>query len=342
MIHCHSNSTVCVSIHFWDLNLNLSNNHVFFCFVGVSLKMEFHKNILITVVTVLIITSCSYTIFICNRCKKYRKESDIIFPLLMSVFAAGLLRGISCTVVCVLCWAELQHLIVLLQIQFVLLWLSINAQYWSMAMLSAIKSLSVLKPFLYLQSVTRTKMLMITLLMWFLSLASAVPMILPIPMGFSHVVQLPLPGPNGDQLGHLFDVLVYPYFLVNIPRVIIFISSIILVILTVRHKLQMKQMINIGYGEKTESADVVIRAIWSSKGVLAISIVSIILCIPVITVTRIPPHMVKHELRFYFYSYWFLASDTFFYSLCVIFTSPTLLKWIKSCGRVEITPVDLQ
>ena len=162
ILHCCLNSSVCVSIHSCDMNLNLSNNHVFFCFVGVSLKMDFYKNIIITIVTVLIITSSGYTIFICNRCKQYHKESNIIFPLLMSVFAAGLLRGISCTVVCILCWAELQHLTVLLQVKFVLLWLSIYAQYWSMAMLSAIKSLSVLKPFLYLQSVTRTKMLMIT------------------------------------------------------------------------------------------------------------------------------------------------------------------------------------
>ena len=150
------------------------------CFV----ENEVHKNIIITVVTILIITSSGYTIFICSRCKKYRKESNIIFPLLMSVFAAGLLRGISCIIVCVLCWIELHHFTVLLQIQFVLVWFSVFAKNFSLAILSAIKSLSVLKPFFYIQRVTRNKILMITLLIWFLSLVSAVPMILPIAIGF--------------------------------------------------------------------------------------------------------------------------------------------------------------
>ena len=86
-------------------------------------------------------------------------------------------------------------------------------------------------------------------------------MILQIPIGYSDVIKLPSPGPNGDQLGHLFDVLVYPYFLVNIPRFVIFISSIILLTVTVRHKLQIKQVTKIGSGEKAERADEVIRAI---------------------------------------------------------------------------------
>ena len=79
-------------------------------------------------------------------------------------------------------------------------------------MLSAIKSLCVLKPFLYIRSVTRHKLFIITLSIWFLSLVGAAPMILPIPIRFSDIIKLPSPGPNGDQLGHLFDVLVYPYF----------------------------------------------------------------------------------------------------------------------------------
>ena len=302
--------------------------------------MEFYKNIIITVVTVLINTSSGYTIFICNRCKKYRKESNIIFPLLMSVFAAGLLRGISCIIVCVLCWTELQHLTVLLQSEFILMMFSYYVQYFSLAMLSAIKSLSVLEPFLYIRSVTRNKMLIITVLIWFLSLVSAVPMILPIPIGFSDIVKLPSPGLNGDQLGHLFDVLLYPYFLLNIPRFVIFISSIILFTVTVRNKLQINQVTNTGSGEKAERADEVIRAIWSSKGVLAISIVCVVFNVPVLTVSRIPKHLLNQELRFY--CHWFSVSDIFFYSLCVIFTSPTLQNWIKSCGRVKTAPVDLQ
>ena len=300
--------------------------------------MELHKNIIITVVTVLIITSSSSTIFICSRCKKYRKELDIVFPLLMSVFGAGLLRGTFCIIICVLCWAELEHLTLLLKVQFTLLWFSIYAQYWSLAMLSGIKSLSVLKPFLYLQNVTRTKMLVLSLCIFLLSLVSAIPMSLPIPIGFSDVVQMPFPGPNGDQLGHLFDVLVYPYFLFNIPRFVVFVNSIILLTVTVRHKLQMKKMTNIGSGGKAERADEVIKAIWSSKGVLAISIVCIILYVPVITVTSIPPHLVKQGPTFFFY--WFVASDTFWYSLCVICTSPTLQNWIKSGGRNRIEPVN--
>ena len=169
--------------------------------------MEFYKNIIITVVTVLIITSSGYTIFICNRCKEYRKESNIIFPLLMSVFTAGLLKGIFCIIDCIFCWAELQHLTVLLQSEFVLILFSFYVQYFSLAMLSAIKSLSILKPFLYIRSVTRNKMLMITLLIWFLSLVGAVPMILPIAIGFSDIIKLSSTGLNGDQLGQLFDML---------------------------------------------------------------------------------------------------------------------------------------
>ena len=214
--------------------------------------MEFHKNIIITVVTILIITSSSYTIFICCRCKKYRKESNIIFPLLMSVFAVGLLRGISCIIVCVLCWAELQHLTLLLQVQFVLVWFSIFAKSLSLAILSAMKSLSVLKPFFYIQRVTRTRMLIITLLVWFLSLVSAVPMILAVTIGFSDVLQIPSPGSNSDQLFNLLAVFVYPFFLYAISRCVIFISSIILLTVTVKHKLQIKQMTNIGSGVKAE------------------------------------------------------------------------------------------
>ena len=302
--------------------------------------MEFHKNIIITVVTILIITSSSFAIFICCKCKQYRKESNIIFPLLMSVFAAGHLRGISCIIVCVLCWAELQHLTLLLQVQFVLVWFSIFAKSFSLAILSAIKSLSVLKPFFYIQRVTRTRMLIITLLIWFLSLLSAVPMLLPVTIGFSDVLQIPSPGSNGDQLFNLLAVFVYPFFLYAISRCVIFISSIILLTVTVKHKLQIKQMTNIGSGVKAECADEVIRAIWSSKGVLAISVVSIILNLPTMAVTNIPQHLVKQELRFYFY--WLSASDIFFYSLCVIFTSPILLNWIKSGGRIKTAPINLQ
>ena len=101
----------------------------------------------------------------------------------------------------------------------------------------------------------------------------------------------------------------------NIPRLVIFVSSII----TVGHKLQIKQVTIAGSGEKAECADEVIRASWSSKGALAICVV---LNVPVLAVFRIPQHLVKQELRFYFY--WFSVSDTFFYSLCVIFTSATL------------------
>ena len=301
--------------------------------------MEIYKNIIITVVTVLVITSSSFTIFICNQCKKYRKESNIIFPLLMSVFAAGLLNGISCIIICVLCWAELQHLTILLQFQFVLVWFSIFTKNLSLAILTAIKSLSVLKPFLYIQRVTKNKILIITLLIWFVSLVSAVPMILPVAIGFSDVVQMPFPGTNGDQLLNLFTVLVYPYILYVTSRCVIFISSIILLTVTVKHKLQIKQMANIGSGEKAERADEVIRAIWSSKGVLAVSVVSIILNLPTMAMSNIPQHLVKQELRFYFY--WFSVSDTFLYSLCVIFTSPTLQNWIKSGGRVKAAPMNL-
>ena len=172
---------------------------MFFLFVGVLLKMEVHKNIIITVVTILIITSSGYTIFICSRCKKYRKESNIIFPLLMSVFAAGLLRGISCIIVCVLCWAELQHLTILLQVQFVLVWFSIFTQNLSLAILTAIKSLSILKPFFYIQRVTRARMLIITLLIWFLALVSAVPMILSVAIGFSDVYKCLFQGLTGTN-----------------------------------------------------------------------------------------------------------------------------------------------
>ena len=251
----------------------------------------------------------------------------------MSVFAAGLLRGISCIIVCVLCWDELQQLTLLLQVQFVLVWYSIFAKSLSLAILSAIKSLSVLKPFFYMQRVTRTRMLIITLLIWFLSLVSAVPMILPVGIGFSDVVQIPSPGSNGDQLFNLLAVFVYPFVLYAISRCVIFISSIILLTVTVKHKLQIKR-------EKAELADEVVRAIWSSKGVLAISIVSIILNLPTMAVTNVPQHLAKQELRFYFY--WLSASDIFFYSLCVIFTSPTLLNWIKSGGRVKVNPLELQ
>ena len=167
-------------------------------------------------------------------------------------------------------------------------------------------------------------------------MVGAVPMILPIPMGFSHAVQLPSPGPNGDQLGHLFDVLVYPYFLFNIPRLVIFVSSIVLLTVTVKHKLQIKQVTNLGSGEKAERADEVIRAIWSSKGILAISIICIILNVPAMTVAKIP--LVKQEPRFY--CYWFAVSGTFWYSLCVIFTSPSLKNWIKSGGRNKIDAAD--
>ena len=130
----------------------------------------------------------------------------------MSVFASGLLKGIFCIIACIFCWAELQHLTVLLQSEFVLVFFSFYVQYFSLAMLSAIKSLSVLKAFLYIRSVTRHKLFIITLSIWFLSLVGAAPMILPIPIRFSDIIKLPSPGPNGDQLGHLFDVLVYPYF----------------------------------------------------------------------------------------------------------------------------------
>ena len=295
--------------------------------------MELYKNIVITVVTVLIMSSTSYTILISSRCKKYRKESYRIFPLLMSVFGAGHLRGIACMMVCIICWAELQHLTLLFQVQFVLMWFSIYAQYWSLAMLSAMKSLSVLKPFLYLQAVTRTKILIITLIIWFLSLVSAAPMGLTISMGFNDVIQMPLPGPDGEQLGHLFNVLVYPYFLFNISRLVIVISCVTLLTVTVRQKLQTKHVTNLGSGERAERADEVIRAIWYSKGVLAISVVCVIMYVPVITMTSIPQHLVKQEPKFY--CYWLLVSDPFWYSLCVIFTSPTLQKWIISALSVK-------
>ena len=298
--------------------------------------MELYKNIIITVVAVLVMTSSIYTIFICCQCQKFRKESHVVLPLLMSVFIAGLLTGIFCIIACIVCWAEIQHLTLLLKIEFVLIWLSSYAQYFSLAMLSAIKSFGVLKPFLYIRSVTRNKTLIITFVIWFISLVGAVPMILPIPMGFSQAVQLPSPGPNGDQLGHLFDVLVYPYFLFNIPRLVIFVSSIVLLTVTVKHKLQIKQVTNLGSGEKAERADEVIRAIWSSKGILAISIICIILNVPAMTVAKIP--LVKQEPRFY--CYWFAVSGTFWYSLCVILTSPSLKNWIKSGGRNKIDAAD--
>ena len=64
-------------------------------------------------------------------------------------------------------------------------------------------------------------MLIITLFIWFVSLVSAVPMILPVAIGFSDVVQIPSPGSNSDQLFNLLAVLVYPFFLYAISRCVI-------------------------------------------------------------------------------------------------------------------------
>ena len=55
-------------------------------------------------------------------------------------------------------------------------------------------------------------------------------------------------------------------------------------------------MTNIGSGERAERSDEVIRAIWSSRGILAVSIVCVILNVPAMTAGKIS--LVKQEQDF--------------------------------------------
>ena len=126
--------------------------------------MILYKNVIITLVTVALFSSGVFVMFLINRCPQFR--DDVTFPLLMSIFSAGITQSIFGIMAMITSWFDLQDVQFLLQSFFWTMLVAGYAGYYSLYCLSSVKLFAVIKPFVFQRTVTRCKTTVMTASIW--------------------------------------------------------------------------------------------------------------------------------------------------------------------------------
>ena len=282
--------------------------------------MEFHKNIVITIVAVLVLTSTSATIYIVTNTKRHRE--DVIYTFVISVFAAGLLRGVGCFISFITCWFRLQHIQIILKLFMVVMILSNFASYFSLAAVTTTKAFAVVAPFVFRRRITSRLVKIVTLMIWVVCICLLMPLFISGEYIFGYISQRPILLYNNQVV--LIASKVLSVFN-NAAIIILALSSLVLFVMAVKHKLRDRMSVAPS-GADAELTNAITKALWSAKGALVLSTMRLTLHVPFFVLLE--THFKDSEAMFYIY--WAIISGPFWDAVCYIGCSPSLRQYVMT------------
>ena len=280
------------------------------------IMMDTLKNIIVTAVTVVIILSSLFTIRLISTSSKFK--NDVTLPLFYSVFAAGLVQGIMGIVDSIICWNSMEQDSNIVSCCFFLLMVSAVVDYVSLAVLSAVKLLAVVKPFTFKRIVTSAKTTTASVGIWLISIVTYLPVIIDSIAIFSPITKTPKYGKT-----HNYTLIsVYISLIIFYTSIIsLMLTNICMYIIAVRQAILIRTSV-VPQGQGSDQTRSVIASLWSAKGVIVLSAVRIAIHLPFFI-------MLKSNLRETpeaFYAQWALIAGPFWDALCFVGCSPTLRK----------------
>ena len=289
--------------------------------------MMLYKNVIISLVTLALFSSSSTVIYLIKRCSQFR--DDVTFPLLISVFSAGLTQGLFGILAMIISWFELQNVQFLLRCSFWIMLVSVYADYFSLAGLSCIKLIAVVKPFVFQRTVTSCKMTITTICIWITSSCALSPVLFyPDLVTFRPASQTPVFDFKQEKVFHLVWRTIPP--MLYIPNILLLLSNAGLFIITIKHAIRIQLMkrrqVNVSSQEESESplTRAIMAALWSAKGVMVLSLVRLTIHLPFFLMESRQRDV--SDLVFYFQ--WGIISGPIFNAVCFIGCSKTLRQLI--------------
>ena len=328
-------------------------------------RMVLYKSIIITIVAAALLSSNGFAIHLLRKCPHFR--NDVTFPLLVSLFTAGLTQGMMAVLVCVVSWFNLQWVTLLLQCAHFLQLVSTFASYFSLCCVSSLKLYSVLKPFVVRRLFTTFKISLVTSLIWMLCVSSVAPVFFyPDVITFKPVSQTPMFIFKENIISVIIMKFAVPTLYVIVCLIVL--SNSILFGIAVKHAIRINLMKRPTEREQTEGEGhppnegeghlpnegeghlpnegegrltrAVIAALWSAKGVMILSLLKLTVHLPFFIRLRDTSNDV-------FYIHWIFISGPFLDVVCFIGCSKTLrqliMLWCKcSSNKVEQNTVQIQ
>ena len=288
-----------------------------------------------------LLSSNSFAIHLLRKSPQFR--DDVTFPLLVSVFTAGLTQGLMCVMISVISWFRLQWINILLTIAHFLQLVSILASYISLTTISAIKLFSVLKPFVFRSFFTTCKTSVATILIWILCVSVVAPIFfVPDLVTFRPVSQTPIFAFKGNIIPVVVNKVAVPSMFVIVSLLVL--SNLALFIIAVKQAIRINLMKRPTEGAQSEGnghlrnqgymTRAVIAALWSAKGVMVLSLLKLTVHLPFFIKLRDTSDDV-------FYIHWIYVSSPFLDVICFIGCSKTLrqLSMLKcKCCIKQVQP----
>ena len=294
--------------------------------------MILYKNVIITLVTVALFSSGVFVMCLINRCPQFR--DDVTFPLLMSIFSAGITQSIFGIMAMITSWFDLQFL---LQSSIWTMLVAGYAGYYSLSCISSMKLFAVIKPFVFQRTVTRCKTTVMTASIWITCSCAFLPiMFYPEIVTFRAASQTPVSDFKQEKVQSLVWRFAVP--MLYIPNIFSFLSSSGLFIITIKHAIRIQLMkrrpINAsnqddGQGQITR---VIMAALWSTKGVMVLSVMRLTIHLPFFLMES----RQRDTSNLVFYFQWGLLSGPIFDSICFVGCGKTLRQLIAlkyKCGN---------
>ena len=277
--------------------------------------MEILKKCIVTLVAVLMTVINASTMYIINKCKWF--SSDVTKTLFLSVFAAGMLNGIT-----------------LGSLSTAVAWLGIHAPpqailnqmyFWgatthlvnnnSLTILSCLKLFAVVSPFRFQQTMTVTKVRVITVGIWILCA------IINLPVFFRSLMMYSFKTVTVGMIrGKGFSLVFYPLSMC-ISLAVTAISTISLAAIAIRQKMKERQVVA-SQGQMELRFRVVLRSIQAAKSVIILCITRLILHFPFFVLASFN----SMESSEGFYSKWASFGAPVADAICCVMLSQNLRK----------------
>ena len=280
--------------------------------------MNYYKSIIITLVAVAVLLSSVFMIILIAKCKKFR--DDVTFPLLISLFTAGLAQGTGCVMAAIISWLQLTDYQLLHQFCFFFMLFSLLVDYLSLTFLTGAKLIAVVKPFTFRSILTSTKVTVTVVTIW------SVCVILSTPVLFYHNIV------KSNNITHL------PQFRrdLKVAKIIglytmqpllygslflLFVTSAALFVVAMKHTIRIQRMKRRPQPEGVEGQQVkvILMSLWAAKGIMAVSLLRLSVHLPFFVIKR---RLSSTEKAFYLE--WWLLSGPIWDGLCFVGCSKTL------------------
>ena len=246
--------------------------------IKTDVRMESHltetlKSVIMVVVTLSIMISSLVTLWLLRKSKT--NTDDVTAPLVTSVFTSGLVVGFLCLLACLINWFNLQQHPFVLYLYIYLLVLGFYMNFIFVAILTSLKLLAILKPFLYKRTVTCKILKNITFIKW----GATMCIISPLVAWFSSPQYNPVM--KTVQMTGKYS-LVFSKVIFYSTSMILIVTSVCFFIAVVRHRIKMKTLVLpvTVDGTHQQQTHAVLSAIWAYKGILLLSFTRIALNLP--------------------------------------------------------------